>query len=187
MQQQRLSNISNGIRGLHLGDYERDLAAHRGDTREARYLSRKVNVAVPGQGGWRDESLSYWAMGIEFALRLEEASRVSITHTTSGLNCSTEMRGMAYVFENVLRSAIPAFEETVSLAEQRAAKVQYFVTAVNYGALAGLGGRGPCAECVESPRALLLHLDQEGCGHGPGPSHVLPRHGQNAPFWIGLR
>ena len=139
VQQQRLSNISNGIRGLHLGDYERDLAAHRGDTREARYLSRKVNVAVPGQGGWRDESLSYWAMGIEFALRLEEASRVSITHTTSGLNCSTEMRGMAYVFENVLRSAIPAFEETVSLAEQRAAKVQYFVTAVNYGALAGLG------------------------------------------------
>jgi hypothetical protein len=125
--------MATQIRHLHLGDYTRDLAANHGDTKTSAYHTHTVMSAVPAEGGWRDVNVSFWEMGLEFARHLREAANVSVAtdggcaglvnrtqHESAGAEeqlppflpeeDGARRRSQAYIFENALRSAIPAFE-----------------------------------------------------------------------------
>ena len=111
--------------------------------------------------------MSYWELGFEFARRLDDAANISTlawnfstqhgigrpgNSTMVGFGPGTgaigiglgdadasRFRSMAFLFENTLRSIIPAFEETVARSERRTEQVRRSVKIVSAGALAGLG------------------------------------------------
>eukprot|EP00961_Rhodomonas_salina_P287571 3885374-Rhodomonas_salina.1 len=87
------------------------------------YEDPNIAVLIPTPTGWEPEVQSFRQLGSDFARRVASAAAASVEEIKDAdyklTDSSQEKRDIMYIYENMIRYVLPAFDEAVAIYEHQ--------------------------------------------------------------------